>query len=333
MTNILQPKSVGSSVSGRRTAFGRNLWAAMALVALALLALLIGATSRCPPSAPRPYRQVVILGDPHLPGRNLAAKEQVRRTINGWRDVDLVVAVGDICDLYGTPAEYAAAREFFNRLNHPLALVNGNHDYIYATPASPEAYAKNFNPASKEERAEKLTRFRQTFRLSTLSSSRMVGGYLFLFLAADHDRFAVGISEQQMNWLRTELAHAPRTPTIIVFHGPLKGTQYPFKRHINQPHSVAQPVEAIQALLAANPQVFLWISGHTHTPATEASFASPINLYDGRLTNIHNPDMKRETIWTNSLLLYPDQVVVKTYNHLQGAWLPELTRVIRPPKL
>ncbi len=328
MNNVFHAQTVGSSVSGRRAGIGLHLGAAIVLAAL--LALIAGISSSCPPATQRQYRRVVVLGDPHLPGRHLAAKERVRRTINGWRDVDLVVAVGDICDTYGTPAEYAAARSFFERLNHPLALVTGNHDYIYATPSRPDS--GDFYPASPEEQAAKLARFRQTFHLPALSHSRMVGGYLFLFVSADHDRYAVGIGDRQLDWLRTELARAPRTPTAIVFHGPLKGTLHPFKRYINQPHSVAQPVEAIQALLAANPQVFLWISGHTHTPATEASYASPINLYDGRVANIHNADMKRETIWTNSLLLYPDKVVVKTYNHRQGAWQPELERVIRPPR-
>jgi len=303
----------------------------MVLAVLALLLLVIGAAPSSPPPTPREYQHVVILGDPHLPGKHLAAKEQVCDKINGCRDVDLVVAVRDICELYGTPAEYAAARSFFDHLNHPLALVAGNHDYLYATPARPEA--GGYYSASPEERAGKLARFRQTFRLPALSFSRMVGGYLFLFVSADDDHYMAGISNPQIDWLRTELARSPRTPTAIVFHGPLKGTQHPFKRYINQPQTVAQPVEAIHDLLAANPQVFLWISGHTHTPPTEASYASPINLYDGRVTNIHNTDMKRETIWTNSLLLYPDKVVVKTYNHREGAWRPEFELVIQPPKM
>ena len=85
-------------------------------------------------------------------------------------------------------------------------------------------------------------------------------------------------------------------------------------------------------LITANPQVFLWVSGHTHTPPTEESYASPINIYAGQVTNIHNTDMKRETIWTNSLFLYPDKVVVRTFNHQEKAWHPELERTILPPK-
>ena len=333
MNTVFHAQTAGSPASGPggSAAARQNLGRSIVLAALFLLALAIGVAGSCPSPPPREYRHVVILGDPHLPGRHLAAKEQARRTINNWPDVDLVTAVGDICELYGTPAEYAAARSFFARLTHPLALVAGNHDSIYATPD--QANANTFYPASPDERADKLARYRQTFHLPALSFSRMLGGYLLVFVSTDHDRFAVGISDQQLDWLRTELARAPRTPTIIVFHGPLLGTQYPFKRYINQPHSVAQPVESIHALLAANPQVFLWISGHTHTPPTEPSYAAPINLYDGRVVNIHNTDMKRETIWTNSLLLYPDRVVVKTYNHRDRRWLPELERTIRPPRL
>ena len=81
------------------------------------------------------------------------------------------------------------------------------------------------------------------------------------------------------------------------------------------------------------PQVFLWVSGHTHTTPKDESFASEINVYEKRITNIHNSDMNRETIWTNSLFLYPDKVVVKTFNHKKGAWLQEFERTIVPPKL
>jgi hypothetical protein len=43
--------------------------------------------------------------------------------------------------------------------------------------------------------------------------------------------------------------------------------------------------------------------------------------------------MNRETIWTNSLFLYPDKIVVKTYDHKRGAWLPDFDRTLLPPPL
>ena len=283
------------------------------------------------PETKREFHHLVILGDPHLPGKHLAHKEQMRKTINGWRDVDLVIAVGDICDEYGTPEEYRAVRSFFARLNHPLAVVAGNHDYLYETPTW--AGGGGYKPATRAAQEAKLALFRTTFHVPQYYSSKRIGNYLLLFLSTDHESFNTGIGEAQMAWLRDELASNPRTPTIIVFHGPLHGTQLPFKRYINRPHAVAQPMEAIHALITANPQIFLWISGHTHTPPNEESFASPINLYANQVTNIHNTDMKRETIWTNSVLLYPHKVVIKTFNHQEGRWHPELERSILPPKL
>lgn len=311
----------------------RHLPGRLPLLALLLLvaAALVAFTGRCPEQAARDSVHLVVLGDPHLPGKHLAHKEQVRHTINSWRDVDLVVAVGDICDEYGTPDEYRQARSYFARLNKPLALITGNHDYIYETPSWPGG--GGYKLATRAVQEEKLALFRHTFRLSTLSHSRLVGGYLLIFLSADHERYPAGVSEAQMTWLRAELAGNSGMPTIIFFHGPLQGTQHPFRHYINRPTAMAQPVEALHQLIITHPQIFLWISGHTHTPATEESYAAPINLYAGQVTNIHNADMKRDTIWTNSLFLHADRVVVRTYNHRQGAWMPELERTVIPPRL
>lgn len=301
------------------------------IVVLLTLGLFLAACRQPCPETERTYHHLVIFGDPHLPGKHLAQKEQMRKTVNGWRDVDLVIAVGDICDEYGTPEEYRAARSFFARLNHPIAAVAGNHDYLYETPSWPGG--GGYKPATRTVQEAKLAFFRQTFHLPKYYFSKQIGDYLLIFLSTDHESFNTGIGEEQMAWLRDELARNPRIPTIIVFHAPLHGTQLAFKRYINRPSAVAQPMDTLHAFITANPQIFLWISGHTHTPPTEESYSSPVNVYAGQVTNIHNTDMKRESIWTNSVLLYPDQVVVKTFNHQEGRWHPELERKILPPKL
>ena len=38
------------------------------------------------PDGQRPYN-IAVIGDPHLPGKELPTKEEVIRTINGWNDV------------------------------------------------------------------------------------------------------------------------------------------------------------------------------------------------------------------------------------------------------
>ena len=108
----------------------------------------------------------------------------------------------------------------------------------------------------------------------------------------------------------------------------------------------AEPVEKIRQILLQNPQVFMWVAGHLHIAPTNRDFKSEINLYEKQVVVLHNTDMngdsiladadlkstKHDAIWTNSLFLYPDRVVVKTYDHKQGVWLTNLERVIISPK-
>ncbi len=278
----------------------------------------------------RPYHRLVILGDPHLPGRFIEKKEKVLETINSWEDVDMVIAVGDICSDWGSDEEYRAAEDFFSRLKKPFFPIAGNHDYIYETPANPEG---GLVVAPRPVQEAKLQKFRETFDLPDYFYAKAVGGVHLIFLSSDHIDFLSGMSERQLAFFRSELEANRKTPTIVVFHGPLKDTLKNYRRWINTPGFIAQPHEIIHDLLKQNPQVFLWVSGHTHTSPLEESFASPVNVYEGQVTNIHNKDMNRGDIWTNSIFLYPDKAIVKTWDHQVNDWLPLLERVIPVPKL
>ena len=169
------------------------------------------------------------------------------------------------------------------------------------------------------------------FSLKDISYVKTVGKYTLIFLSPDSPGHLAEISEKQMKWLHSELENNRKHPTIIFFHAPLKGTLRNYNSHANGPNYIAQPSGKIHDLLMSYPQVFLWVSGHTHTHIKEDSFASAINVYEKRITNIHNSDMNRESITTNSLFLYPDKIVVKTYNHNKGKWLPEFERTVVPP--
>ena len=275
----------------------------------------------------RDYHHLVILGDPHIPGKNISPKQKVIATINEWPDVDGVVAVGDLCEDLGTREEYDAVRQFFAQLNKPFYPVTGNHDYLYEDQRS---FKGTRVKASSSFNKEKLQRFKETFSLPELKYTKKVGPYLLIFLSVDDFRsnFLAAISGDTLDWLRSELARHKTDPTIIFFHAPLMGTLLDYNANANRPNFVAQPENKIRQLILQNPQIFLWVSGHTHTPATNESYASDINLYEKQVTNIHNCDMNRETIWTNSLYLFPDRVVVKTFDHKKGACMNSLQRTI-----
>lgn len=272
---------------------------------------------------------IVLLGDPHLPGKNIEKKEQVIETINQQSDVDFVVALGDICSQTGTEEEYAFAQKFFQKLHKPLFLINGNHDYIYTDERTSEG---KFQRASLEEQHIKLARFKDTFQLPSLYYSMQKENYFLIFLAVDEPAHLAQLSPTQLRWFENELQTHSRIPTIVFFHAPLNHTLETYNRWVNTPNFVAQPKEALDTIIQANPQIVLWVSGHTHTSAKEASFASSLNRYNDHVLNLHNSDMNKETIWTNTLFLENNRILIRTYDHTQKAWIDALDRTINVPK-
>ena len=293
---------------------------------------------------PRDYNHLVIFSDPHLPGRLIPAKNKVVDTVNSWQDVDAVAVLGDITESAGTPQEYAFAKAFFARLRKPLYPIMGNHDYIYEI--GPAGHPQKAPPAARQAH---LKLFQDTFALPAARYERRVGRYLCLFISIDDpdSQLVTGMSKATLAWLEDELRRNPKAPTLIFFHAPLAGTIQSRNGIVGNDNYVAQPADKLRQLLIKNPQVFLWISGHAHLAATNARFAdAKANLYEDRVTNIHNCDMNghsylseqdlvrttHDTIWTNSLFLYPDKVMIKTFDHKRHAWLGTLTRTIRPPR-
>ena len=78
----------------------------------------------CSLFAQTPYTHIVLLGDPHIPGKNSALKEEVIQTINNWKDVDMVIALGDLCEDRGTKEEYAFVKAYFSKLTKPFYPIN-----------------------------------------------------------------------------------------------------------------------------------------------------------------------------------------------------------------
>jgi len=271
---------------------------------------------------------IVVFGDPHLPGKHPQMKEEVLEHINEWKDVDMVVAMGDLCSKTGTVEEYTYVKTYFSKLKKSLSVITGNHDFIYMDELDSNDKLQH---ASKEIQEAKLKRFQTTFNLPKLYYSMVKESYLLLFLSADDPNHLTELSKEQLAWLEQELQSHPKMPTIVFFHAPLENTLETYNRWVNTPNFVAQPKKKIHELLQANPQLFLWVSGHTHTSAKEASFASKVNQYE-HVTNIHNSDMNKDIIWTNSLFLEENFVSIKTYDHSKKEWIDTLDRHIAVPK-
>jgi 3',5'-cyclic-AMP phosphodiesterase len=285
------------------------------------------------------YYRIVLLSDTHLPvkafndkdkakqDKIIAAKNKVLEDINNWQDVGEIAVLGDVVGDTGTDKEYAYAENFFSKLHKPISFITGNHDYIYQdNPSSSGHYVKG----DAKSRLLKLEKFKQAFGLSQLFYEKKVAGYLLIFLSIDSldSPYLAQMSQEELSWLKATLKNNSKVPTIIFFHAPLEGTLSDYNTKANKPSYCAQPAAEIDKIIESNKQIALWVSGHTHTPATNPSFASNINLYKGRVLNVHNSDMERTTIWTNSLFLYPDKIVIRTFNHKTETWMPELERTV-----
>lgn len=295
--------------------------------------------------AQKDYQHIVLLGDPHLPGRNLSLKQKTVENINQWADVDFIVPLGDIVDDTGTAKEYELAKKFLSQLNKPFYPIVGNHDYLYEDRGPGERYRK----ASEYVRKKKLERFKETFSLPEVYYSIEKRPYFLIFLSTDYltSDHRAEISKEQLEWLKSQLSSYRSMPTIIFFHAPLKGTLTGRNEDAHNPSDMAQPIEEIGQLILDNPQIFLWVSGHTHIAPTNSNFNHAVNLYENRVLNIHTPDMNGDSylkgtdvktkfhkdLWTNSLFLFHNKVIVKTYDHKNGIWIEPLTREIKLPKL
>jgi len=289
---------------------------------LPILALLLALAA---PLAAADCPRVAVLADIHFKEGD-QKKLRAVDDVNAWNDVALVAVLGDIVEKRGTPEEYARAREFVGRIARPKALVAGNHEYMYAD----EEVDGKIHWGAPELRREKLERFRRELGAPELYYTRQVGGYLLVFLSPDatEGKTLTEMSPQQLDWLAATLRAHPKTPTLVFFHAPLMGTLANYAPKINNKDRVAQPVEAIRRILADNPQVMAWVSGHTHTKPDNPSFLSEVNRTPEGVVNVHTPAFKGGAPWSNSLFLCPGAVTVKTWNHAEGRWEPGLERVI-----
>ena len=286
-------------------------------------------------AAGKDYYHILLISDLHLPLRdtkwqNKAVQEdvwqkklQLIRTVNSW-DVDEAALLGDFAAYTGCETEFRVVDEYLDSFNFPYYAVAGNHDYYYKD--KPGAKGKLVKGTQKQRRA-KLLAFQKRYRLPNLYYARSAAGCRLLYLAPDGLRTYADLSPAQLNWLKEEIAAHQEGPILFFCHAPLLGTLRNYNKSINTPNFTAQPPDVLTKMLFDVPQGSLWLSGHTHTPLTESSFADTnINRVNRNLVNIHNPCIDAPHIYTNSLFIYKDRILVRTYDHNAGKWLKGMDR-------
>lgn len=155
---------------------------------------------------------------------------------------DIVVISGDLVD-FGQPDEYAVLRPELERLAMPYYLVPGNHD----------------------DRAHLLAAFADHGYLRASLEAPLdwvVDDYPLRLIGLDSTtpgRHGGQLEDRQLRWLDAQLAKRPQAPTVLILHHP------PFISGIG--HMDREPLlnaAALQAVIAAHPQVERLLCGHLH---------------------------------------------------------------------
>ncbi len=288
----------------------------------------------------RDYYHILLISDLHLPVRKnvfssqeeqddiWGKKQALLKTVNDWKDVDEVALLGDLAARYGNEEEFRVVDEYVGALRYKYYAVAGNHDYAYEDKPKVTKKGKVKKvEAPLEMKQAKLAAFQKRYHLPSAYYARDIGSCRLLYLAPDGCRSDVDLSREQLDWLKQEIAAHPKGPILFFCHAPIMGTLRTYKPKINTVKNTVQPADTLAEILANVPPGSLWISGHTHTPPTNDSYAdTAVNRANPNLVDIHTPSIDAPHLYTNSLYIYKDRLVIRTYDHNNGKWLDKLER-------
>lgn len=311
------------------------------VILLTAAVFLVSTFSSTVTSAEDNYSRIVVFSDAHLPtktksvahiknkDRILAAKNSAVADVNNWKDVSRVVCCGDFAANYGSDEEAQFAADFFKKLKAPFSPITGNHDFFYVKNETDDTKIAKGTP---ETRKPKLERFAKLFNLPATSYTVKEKNVLLVFLSVDeiNGGYSVKLSAPTMKWFKETVEANKNIPTIVFCHAPLDGTLI-FKKAKEGSSAYIEPKNEIAQLLEKNTQVFMWVSGHTHTNPKDPSFAADYNLYQGHVMDIHTPTMDELTVWSNNLYIYKDRVEVRSFNHKTGNFESKYDRKIMIP--
>ena len=292
-----------------------------------------------PSALARDYSQIVVLSDLHYPTKTrkkalrrekIANKESALADINQWSDVDLCILTGDMVQRTGDLLDVRTVRNFLDGLHHPASFLAGNHEIMYrGLPTLPGTLRKG----NAGDRLIHLARYQKEF--GPLYHSQDLKGYHLIFLSPDCivSRYAVELSPEQLSWLKQDLAAHRHQPTLIFCHAPLSGTLLPGDKQ-DTPWNYTQPAQPLWQLLVQNPQVVLWVSGHTHNSPKGKNGSNALHWIPGTSTwNVYCPTWDGKQAWTRALRLYPNRIVIRTYDHKKKVWIGKMEKVIKVHRL
>ena len=249
---------------------------------------------------------------------------------------DAMVINGDLT-VTGLPSDYADMIKVFKHNPHPANTLFsiGNHEFYAAFYGkSGKRNVRTFPNGVTEETC--VSRFLANTRMPALYYDRWIEGYHFIVLGTEQSIITnrktgdgAYLSDQQLNWLKQQLAASPVNQPVFVFlHEPIPGSVAGTLKYD------VRDASKLVNVLQTHPQVILF-TGHTHR-----TLKSPQDdVYHNGYTEFNDSSVRYPVIsqrrWlTDSeglyVKVYRDKVVVKSRDFTHHVWIHDYIVPVYP---
>lgn len=239
--------------------------------------------------------------------------------------MDAVIVAGDVVE-NGLAEEYQLVYDGLKGLENCRYIMSaGNHD---------------IRLRSYKQVVSRFTEFSNALNnnvdpVTELHFSERVNGYKFIVIGSDKATFEEAyISDEQLEWLDSELAAENGKPTFVICHQPLKLTHdlpntWGNGTNLNA-GSVGDQSDAIKEILTKYYNV-VFITGHLHTGFGEASYEQigDLHMVNVPALSIDNKDGKYNGSGLGYIVeVYDDEIIFRARNLETGKWLSDYNETI-----
>lgn len=275
---------------------------------------------------------VELISDVHIEQYDVFRKIFLSSGLNNLKyaknDIDAVVVAGDLT-LYADEESLIQYYDILKRFSPvPVISAAGNHDIGHVGD-------KGVTDISREEAMANFLKHNNSYMGMNAQSnyySVEINGYKFIVLGdevIDGGHWdAVDLSQEQLDFLDSELASAKGEPVFVCCHWPVDGTNG--QKIIYPDSGIDLEINDIKTIMEKYPNVF-YISGHIHggiksTLAAEYSKMSNVEHING-VTYISVPSYGIVNFfgypWCATgiqMEVYDDEIIFRPRNFITNAW-------------
>ncbi len=230
---------------------------------------------------------------------------------------DAVLLLGDIAE-NGLEDEYQLVFDKLSGMDTRYLAVTGNHDIrLRLYSQSSKRFCNFVNALNNDE------------SMTTMHHSEVINGYKFIMLGSDKTKFEESyLSQEQLDWLDSELAAENNKLTFVLCHQPLKLT-HGLPDTWNSPSetagSVGEQSDALLSIMSKYENV-VFITGHLHTGFVDFLYeeVEGVHLVNIPSFTIGNKEGEYNEVGLGYIAeVYEEEVIFRARDHARGIWVSE----------